>query len=217
MIVYKAKNIKNNKVYIGQTSVSFNERKWKHKTESNKGSGHYFQRAIRKWGSDNFEWSILCECQSIEDLNKAEEIFILYYDSINRSKGYNLRYGGNNSKHSESTKRKMSKSALKINKRHTLGMKYSNDIKSKISNSRKGFKMSEEQKKKLSAINWKKKDNEYLEILNVSSIDDAKELILSFDIISEFINKFNITRSVSNSIIKHYFGDSSLNRVKENI
>jgi len=71
MIIYKVKNIKTNKIYIGQTIQKMNERKRAHISVSKK-SNTYFHRSIRKYGIDSFEWNIICYCRSITELNEEE-------------------------------------------------------------------------------------------------------------------------------------------------
>ena len=59
MIIYKATNLINGKVYIGQTIYSFNDRKARHIYASNNKNGFYFHRALRKDGADNFIGKLL--------------------------------------------------------------------------------------------------------------------------------------------------------------
>lgn len=88
MVIYAHKNKINGKYYVGQTSRK-PKRRW------NNGNGYIgcrkFQEAIEKYGWNNFEHIILCEC----DKNEAdflEEQFIKYFDSVDN--GYNVSYGG---------------------------------------------------------------------------------------------------------------------------
>lgn len=53
MIVYKATNNINNKVYIGITTKTLEHRKSIHKKDS-KTKDTYFYKAIRKYGFENF-------------------------------------------------------------------------------------------------------------------------------------------------------------------
>ena len=96
--IYCITNRINGKSYIGQ-SVNIEER-WKgHKTRPfNKNSSQYdkpLYRAIRKYGLENFIFSILEECKK-EDLNKAEIFWINRLDTYNN--GYNLTAGGQNAR-----------------------------------------------------------------------------------------------------------------------
>lgn len=93
MIVYIARNIVNNKVYIGITKRSLEKRVYEHLYSSNIPNKYLtikFYNSIRKYGKDNIKWDILCECNSIEELLKKEEYFIGLFDSTNPNKGYNM-------------------------------------------------------------------------------------------------------------------------------
>ena len=108
MIIYKAQNKINSKVYIGQTINSLQKRIYGHKRDINDNTK--FHRALKKYGIDNFKWEVIKECNCITALNIFEKIFIKKYDSIN--KGYNLKEGGVNGKHTEETKQKIINSLL---------------------------------------------------------------------------------------------------------
>lgn len=114
----------NGKGYIGQT-VDFKNR---HRTHVQKSSNKYpIDKAINKHGIDNFEVYIIVEDRTIEELNSIEQELIKKYNTSINQNGYNIREGGNNSRMSESTK-------------------------AKLSNSKKGKAMSEEQKQLFSEM-----------------------------------------------------------------
>lgn len=93
------KNNINGKVYIGQ-SVDIKKRWREHRSAAyNLNSKDYnmvIYRAIRKYGLNNFSFSILETCE-IEELNEKEKYWIQNYDSKN--KGYNVSLGGNDYTH----------------------------------------------------------------------------------------------------------------------
>lgn len=95
-IIYKAVNTANQKIYIGQTTRSLEERKYYHNyralNEPEITTTHFIN-AIRKYGINNFEWSIIDSAQNKDELNKKEIHWINYYDSVNN--GYNMQNGGN--------------------------------------------------------------------------------------------------------------------------
>ena len=97
--IYKITNQVNGKVYIGQ-SVNIKKRWTDHiyyaKHEKNKTSRLYL--AIRKHGLDNFKFEVLEEC-SQELLDEREIYWITYFDSTDKTKGYNF-YRGGQAKHS---------------------------------------------------------------------------------------------------------------------
>lgn len=94
MIVYKATNKINGKVYIGITTHSLEHRKKIHIRDS-KRIDTYFYRAIRKYGKDNFTWEVIDRAESKEELSELEKYYIKLYDSFdNKEKGYNTTSGG---------------------------------------------------------------------------------------------------------------------------
>ena len=105
----------NQKVYIGQTSQTV-ENRWRN------GYGYFSQKEfysdIQKYGWDNFEHNILEIVQDQELANEREKYYIELYNARNKEFGYNIALGGSNvsgennpmfgKKHSEETKKKMS-------------------------------------------------------------------------------------------------------------
>lgn len=96
-LIYKVVNRINGKIYVGLTRKALEERKKLH-IHAAKYSRHYslFHKAIRKYGAENFEWSILEECND-ELLSKREQHYILENKSWVRhpeTNGYNLTPGG---------------------------------------------------------------------------------------------------------------------------
>lgn len=91
MIIYCARNLKNGKVYIGKTIKSLDERRLAH-AEKCKRDDTAFYRALRKYGAEKFEWKVLQECVSEDELNKME---VYWIERLNANKfGYNLTSGG---------------------------------------------------------------------------------------------------------------------------
>jgi hypothetical protein len=98
MIVYQAKNRINNKKYIGRTIKTLDFRKKAHinRVNSNKDDCKIFYEAIRKYGQDNFEWTVLKECSTEQELDHFEEFYIKLYSSNTSHYGYNQTAGGQN-------------------------------------------------------------------------------------------------------------------------
>src|SRR3990167_1298884 len=93
-IIYVATNKINGKSYIGQTSKMLGGRRYAHEWDSEKGSQCVFHRALRKYGFENFEWSVLWEGSvSRLVLGKLETDFIKEYNS-KVPNGYNMTDGG---------------------------------------------------------------------------------------------------------------------------
>ena len=87
--VYKIVNVLNNKYYVGMTKQDLIKRFSQHKQNAKNGKDTYLYNAIRKYGIDNFEIELICECSSKEECCLLEIKFI----SENES-GYNLAKGG---------------------------------------------------------------------------------------------------------------------------
>ena len=93
MIIYKATNIINNKVYIGQTIHSLSHRKSQHINSYGRGSHYKFPKAIKKYGKKNFKWEIIYTAKNLDDLNEKEIYFINLYNGIyNRCGGYRWKF-----------------------------------------------------------------------------------------------------------------------------
>lgn len=94
MIVYKATNKTNGKVYIGLTTKSLAKRRAGHHHEAKKlNSQLAFHRAIRKYGRDGFSWEVIEELEDTESLLAREIYWIDYYGSFGKN-GYNMTTGG---------------------------------------------------------------------------------------------------------------------------
>ena len=94
-VIYKVENLINGKCYIGQTT-QYKRRKINHISDSfNKSRKDYniivFHKAIRKYGTENFKWSIIWK-GNIVKLNEKEKHYIKEYKSY--SNGYNMTEGG---------------------------------------------------------------------------------------------------------------------------
>ena len=88
MWIYKITNIQNNKVYIGQTIRPIQDRFHRHITDAlNNILDTHFARAIRKYGKDNFIIEQIDQAQTQDELNKKEQYWIQYYNSVQT--GYN--------------------------------------------------------------------------------------------------------------------------------
>lgn len=84
--IYLIENLVNNKKYVGQSKNIY--ARWSgHRCDSKeKNLPLYF--AMRKYGLENFKFSILEECD-ISDLPKKEDYWITYYNSYVPN-GYNV-------------------------------------------------------------------------------------------------------------------------------
>lgn len=86
--IYKTINLINGKIYVGQKKADH------FLGPEYLGSGIWFKKALKKYGKENFEVELLCECDSQKDLNDQECYFISFYNSMDPEIGYNLSEGG---------------------------------------------------------------------------------------------------------------------------
>jgi len=108
-IIYKITNLINKKVYIGQTTRSFNDRINDYKREL---GNEYINNAFKKYGWDNFDFTIIDSAQTINELNSKEIRYIIEYKSNEKEFGYNILSGGKNASPGIETLNKMSKAHL---------------------------------------------------------------------------------------------------------
>ncbi len=163
--IYKSVNTKTGKVYIGFDSKWPNRLRIHKSTSKNQDSKFY--RAIRKYGWDNFEWSVIYQSKDKQHtLKTMETYFITEYNSMKN--GYNSTLGGDGTlgrKRTTEERIKQSLSTKGIPRPHTpehnkkigdanRGKKrkpLSDEVKLKISQATKGIPrpMSEQHKKNL--------------------------------------------------------------------
>lgn len=167
-IIYKITNIANDKVYIGQTIGSL-ENRWYHhiynalreKCKTKLG------RAIRKYGEHSFKIEVI---ETTDKLDEREIYFIQFFNSIKN--GYNIKIGGNGEPHAESTKKKIAKANGKRvwteEMRETMSkaikswheergfVPKSEETKRKISEGNKGRKIAPKAKEAMRAFNKSK-------------------------------------------------------------
>lgn len=99
--IYKCTCVISGKSYVGLTTKTIEERKKEHLHSSyNPNDNTYkthFHSAIRKYGIENFEWSIVEEIEGsdittvIATLRGLEVKYVAFYDSFHN--GYNLTTG----------------------------------------------------------------------------------------------------------------------------
>lgn len=146
------------KSYIGMTSTSVKQR-W------NNGKGYknhtYFYKAIKKYGWDNIEHSVLFEGLTKDKACEKEKEMIKKYRSNEPEYGYNMTDGGIHYTLNEQGKMNLSE----IQK----GRVVSEETKIKISKSEKGKYVSKESREKMSIAQRKRK-------VSQSTIDNLRKM-----------------------------------------
>lgn len=90
--IYIIKNTINDKVYVGQTTMSIEDRFKQHLNHSKSKNSYEFYQAISELGEENFYIESLEENIDIKDLDVREVYWIKQYDSFDN--GYNSTPGG---------------------------------------------------------------------------------------------------------------------------
>ena len=93
MIVYKITNNKNEKVYVGSTNYSLENRMIRHKSLNKKGTKKSkLYLAFKELGFENFKAEIIEKCSTKEELSIKEIYWIGKLNSI--EEGYNTNLIG---------------------------------------------------------------------------------------------------------------------------
>jgi len=171
--IYKIRNKVNGKCYIGQTCRGFNTRIKEHLYSAfQRNATSLIHKALRKYGEDGFEFSVLLD-NVPENLLDDLEINIIFAEDAYGASGYNLGEGGNTNRNrivSTETRTKLSKARLgrkmcltetersvrseKVSgsKNPMYGKTHTDEAKRRISELNTGNVASETTKKKLSVI-----------------------------------------------------------------
>ncbi|WP_188130770.1 NUMOD3 domain-containing DNA-binding protein [Paraburkholderia panacisoli] len=131
-IVYKATNLINGKIYIGQTAQTLSKRRKAHENLAGKSTA-YFHRALAKYGFENFHWEMVEACQS-KDHRFEREIFWIEHFACMAPLGYNSAEGGKGGAYLETHKQRISLAMS--------GRKLSAETRQKLSAAHKGKKLS---------------------------------------------------------------------------
>lgn len=156
MIIYRVKNKINNKIYIGQTIKDLGKRINRHLKESKLDKNDRpFLNAIKKYGIENFEWEIIDEATSLDELDNKEIYWINEYNSLTPN-GYNILGGGQKNRMITKDLCERISDGLKKSEKwqKTLNsVEYQEKIKNKFVGYNKGKKFSQEHKNKISQKN----------------------------------------------------------------
>lgn len=93
--VYKHTNLINGKIYIGVTNDI--KRRWRQNGIEYKSCKHFYE-AIKKYGFNSFDHLVLEDGLTEIQAFEREKYYIEFYQSNDKSKGYNISCGGNGGK-----------------------------------------------------------------------------------------------------------------------
>lgn len=144
-IIYKITNKVNGKIYIGWTAKELDERWESHLKRAKFQKGFALHGALRKYGEQNFEIIEIDRAISIDDAKFKEKKWIAELN-CKCPIGYNLTDGGdgaNGYEFTEEALRKLSKSHIG-QQAWNKGKPWSEECKKKMSDARKGRKLSAE-------------------------------------------------------------------------
>ena len=116
--IYKITNLHNNKIYIGKHKYDKPEL-----DETYITSGLLINRAINKYGLENFTREIVITCDDVSELNEKEKYYIEFFNSMYPN-GYNLTSGGDGISEPPEW-------MIEINRQKHLGKKQSEETKLK--------------------------------------------------------------------------------------
>jgi group I intron endonuclease len=151
--IYMIKNLLNNKCYIG-----FHASNKEYDKDNYYSSSKLLNKSIKKYGSQNFVMGII-EYVNVKNWKEKERYWIIKMNAHTSLGGYNLTWGGDGSlglkwteksKHKKGELMKGNKHSSEQNERHSKFMKGRvSPMKGRIS-SRKGIKLDQKIKQKMS-------------------------------------------------------------------
>lgn len=98
--IYKITNLKNKKVYIGQTKECFERRYFHHRwcLTHNQHHSKLLQNDWNIYGSEEFVFEVIETIDDVSLLDPYEQKYIKQYNATDNHFGYNLQVGGDASK-----------------------------------------------------------------------------------------------------------------------
>ena len=203
--IYKIKNIVTGKIYIG-SSINIEYRIKQH-FKCLKGNYHknnHLQLSFNKHKEESFIWELILECNKNELLKKETEL-ILSNKSYDRNIGYNILI---NAEHSR------------------LGVKHTEETKSKISVTQKGKKISKEhsEKVKKNLINGSYFTQEQKEICKIKKSKFKEQDVLNIIELynngktqKEITELYKCSKTTTNKLFKELFKNNKLKKRKNGI
>ena len=194
--IYKLTNQINNKIYIGQTYRSVEERWREHQSHDNTGYTP-LSRAIAKYGWNNFTKEIIDTAISQEEANEKETYWIEYYHcsiaAYGKESGYNVTTGGDGhcriSQIEQDEIEKLWKNGKNINQICTMLQRDKSTIRRVLRN--KGISIEET----TARINYKPHT---IYVFNLNG-----KLLNVFPSLLDTINFYNINKSLIQGVLYH--------------
>lgn len=110
-VIYGIKNLVNNKIYIGKsTNIKIRKKSHENSFIRKQAVNIHLQRAVDKYGIENFEFIVLEEV-CLENIDDKEKYWINYFKSYDEKFGYNKTMGGDGGKLTLEIKLKISKTS----------------------------------------------------------------------------------------------------------
>jgi group I intron endonuclease len=189
MIIYMTTNNINGKKYIGK-DVKNNPKYL--------GSGFDLQKAIKKYGKENFTKIILETCPNKEELWKREEYWLTLYNAKSNPEFYNRT----NKAYGAWENRKYAPLSI--------------ETKNKMARSHKNIPLSESHKKSISqSMKGHSKSEEWKSNLSKSSSDSFGRPVLQKDLEGNLIQEWNTAKEASNSLNINYTAINNCCRFNE--
>lgn len=115
-VIYLITNLINNKKYVGQTQQGREERRWREHSVFYVDDNKILHNAIKKYGAENFNFTVIETDIPEELIDKQERYYIKYYNTFYlNGQGYNMTEGGQGTHgytHTEDTKQRIKASNL---------------------------------------------------------------------------------------------------------
>ena len=172
-VIYKITNKLDGKIYVGKTARTLEIRMKEHLRHNET----YIERALKKYGIEAFEVSVIEECDSEEKLNEREMYWIALLD-CRYPNGYNMSEGSEGS----------------------LGHTVPESMRQKLSAMRSGKKLSLENRQNIGRGCKGKRHSEKTKAI-LSSVQKQKHAVICvesrkiFDSITAAAKSINVTRS----------------------
>lgn len=145
--IYGIRNTINNKIYIGK-SKNILKRWASHKSElkreiKKKDTNRYLWSSVKKYGLNNFEFTIIEELPIDEELFKIRELYWMdSFNSCSRDFGYNLRRDSKTKMIVHEETKALLRDSMKGSGNPNFGNTWSEDKKKYMSDLKKeGYKM----------------------------------------------------------------------------